>query len=91
MKLKVENTIRWKIGFNEEGRAIKESNARMVRWSDGSYSLHLGNEIFDVQKHTLQGVDNNHLFIRQGTGLQVNMYSLKALSEKHDIYSYIYE
>ena len=73
LKLKVENTIRWKIGFNDEGRAIKESNARMVRWSDGSYSLHLGNEIFDVQKHTLQGVDNNHLFIRQGTGLQVSL------------------
>ena len=37
LKLKVENTIRWRIGFDEEGRAIKESNARMVKWSDGSY------------------------------------------------------
>merc|ERR1712062_742703 len=42
---------------------------RMVKWSDGSYSLHLGNEIFDVTKQPLQG-DFNHLFIRQGTGLQ---------------------
>lgn len=47
----------------------KESNARMVKWSDGSMSLHLGNEIFDVYKQPLQG-DHNHLFIRQGTGLQ---------------------
>ena len=39
------------------------------RWSDGSMSLHLGNEIFDVYKQPLQG-DFNHLFIRQGTGLQ---------------------
>ena len=29
----------------------------------------LGNEIFDVTKQPLQG-DFNHLFIRQGTGLQ---------------------
>lgn len=32
-------------------------------------SLHLGNEVFDVYKQPLQG-DFNHLFIRQGTGLQ---------------------
>jgi hypothetical protein len=32
-------------------------------------SLHLGNEIFDVYKQPLQG-DFNHMFIRQGTGLQ---------------------
>ena len=34
-----------------------------------SLSLHLGNEIFDVHPMMLQG-DYNHLFIRQGTGLQ---------------------
>ena len=41
----------------------------VFRWSDGSLSLHLGSEIFDVHKQPLQG-DFNHLFIRQGTGLQ---------------------
>jgi len=69
LKLKVENTIRWRQGFDKEGHSIKESNARIVKWSDGSYSLHLGNEIFDVHKQPLQS-DFNHLFIRQGTGLQ---------------------
>jgi len=34
-----------------------------------SMSLHLGNEIFDVHKMPLQG-DVNHLFVRQGLGLQ---------------------
>lgn len=63
------NTIRWREDLDDEGNARKESNARMVRWSDGSMSLHLGNEIFDVYKQPLQG-DHNHLFIRQGTGLQ---------------------
>ncbi|XP_067275788.1 RNA polymerase-associated protein LEO1 [Pseudorasbora parva] len=69
LKLKVENTIRWRSRRDEEGIEIKESNARIVKWSDGSMSLHLGNEVFDVYKAPLQG-DHNHLFIRQGTGLQ---------------------
>ncbi|KAF2348988.1 Leo1-like protein [Trinorchestia longiramus] len=69
LKLKVENTIRWRLNFDNEGNAIRESNAKLVRWSDGSLSLHLGSEIFDVYKQPLQG-DHNHLFIRQGTGLQ---------------------
>ncbi|KAK1147497.1 hypothetical protein AOXY_G35515 [Acipenser oxyrinchus oxyrinchus] len=54
---------------DEDGTEIRESNARIVKWSDGSMSLHLGNEVFDVYKAPLQG-DHNHLFIRQGTGLQ---------------------
>lgn len=69
IKLKVSNTIRWREYMDDMGQMIKESNARMVKWSDGSMSLHLGNEIFDVYKQPLQG-DHNHLFIRQGTGLQ---------------------
>ena len=32
-------------------------------------SLHLGDEIFDVHTMPIQG-DFNHLFVRQGTGLQ---------------------
>uniref|UniRef100_A0A6J0THN7 RNA polymerase-associated protein LEO1 n=1 Tax=Pogona vitticeps TaxID=103695 RepID=A0A6J0THN7_9SAUR len=69
LKLKVENTIRWRTRRDDEGSEIRESNARIVKWSDGSMSLHLGNEVFDVYKAPLQG-DHNHLFIRQGTGLQ---------------------
>jgi len=68
VKLKVENTIRWRYAKDEEGNTIKESNSKMVRWSDGSLSMHLGNEIFDVTKPVIQG-DHNHFFIRQGTCL----------------------
>ena len=31
----VENTIRWRVKRDEEGNEIKESNARIVKWSDG--------------------------------------------------------
>lgn len=69
LKLKVGNTIRWRKYINDKGETVQDSNARFVRWSDGSLSLHLGSEIFDVYKQPLQN-DHNHLFIRQGTGLQ---------------------
>ncbi|XP_041535307.1 RNA polymerase-associated protein LEO1-like [Microtus oregoni] len=69
LKLKVENTIRWRIRRDEEGYKIKESNARIVKWSDGSMSLHLGSEVFDVYKVPLQN-NHNQLFIREDTGLR---------------------
>jgi len=69
LKLKVENTIRWKKFTDENGIELTESNAKFVRWSDNSMTLHLGSEVFDVYQMSLQG-DHNHLFIRQGTGLQ---------------------
>lgn len=67
--MKVSNTIRWREYLDDFGNPVKESNARMVQWSDGTMSLHLGSEIFDVYKQPIQN-DHNHLFIRQGTGLQ---------------------
>lgn len=54
LKLKVENTIRWREVFDKDGNVERESNARFIKWSDGSFSLHLGSEIFDVYKQPLQ-------------------------------------
>lgn len=51
--MKVENTIRWREVFDKDGNVVKESNARVIKWSDGSMSLHLGSEIFDVYKQPL--------------------------------------
>ncbi|KAI8893863.1 Leo1-like protein-domain-containing protein [Globomyces pollinis-pini] len=39
----IKTTVRWRHGLNEN-----ESNARVVRWSDGSFSLLVGDESFDV-------------------------------------------
>ncbi|XP_053784405.1 RNA polymerase-associated protein LEO1 [Desmodus rotundus] len=69
LKIKVENTIRWRTRQDEAGNEIKESNARIVKWSDGSLSLHLGSEVFDVYKAPLQG-NHTHLFVREDTGLR---------------------
>lgn len=61
---KVENTIRWRHAKDDEGADIKESNARVVRWSDGTMSLLLGAEVFDIHKTKIDG-EHNHLFVQQ--------------------------
>lgn len=49
LKTQAENTLRWKYGKGGDGATVtKESNARFVKWSDGSLSLQLGEELFDV-------------------------------------------
>nr|CAD2204437.1 unnamed protein product [Meloidogyne enterolobii] len=53
LKLKLENTIRWRTVRDEQGNEKRESNAKIVRWSDGSMSLYLGNEIFEVDKQKI--------------------------------------
>ncbi|OCF45100.1 RNA polymerase-associated protein LEO1 [Kwoniella heveanensis CBS 569] len=44
----VRNTIRWRWVTGGDGEPMRQSNARMLRWSDGSVSLQLGNDLFDV-------------------------------------------
>ncbi|KAG9089771.1 hypothetical protein FS749_001065 [Ceratobasidium sp. UAMH 11750] len=46
--LDVTNTIRWRWVQGANGEMKKESNSRIVRWSDGSMSLQLGTEVFDI-------------------------------------------
>lgn len=53
----VHNMIRWRYQRDKDGEIIRkddgglarESNTRLVQWSDGSYTLHIGNEAFDIQ------------------------------------------
>ncbi|WVR03652.1 hypothetical protein IAU60_000647 [Kwoniella sp. DSM 27419] len=44
----VRNTIRWRWVTGGDGEPKPQSNARMLRWSDGSVSLQLGSDLFDV-------------------------------------------
>lgn len=52
----VHNMIRWRYKTNEDGeyirdehgQPIRESNTRLVKWSDGSYTLHVGTEVLEM-------------------------------------------
>ncbi|WVO13298.1 hypothetical protein L204_100911 [Cryptococcus depauperatus] len=48
MMIGVKNTIRWRWITGPDGEPIRQSNARMLRWSNGSVTLQLGSDFFDV-------------------------------------------
>ncbi|KAI8974558.1 Leo1-like protein-domain-containing protein [Trametes punicea] len=64
IKLKVENTVRWRWTKDQFGQDRRQSNSRIVRWSDGSLSLQLGKELFDVT----QSIDTSGAVPRQALG-----------------------
>ena len=52
----VHNMIRWRYKKDDNGNPmrderglIRESNTKLVKWSDGSFTLHIGKEAFDIQ------------------------------------------
>jgi RNA polymerase-associated protein LEO1 len=47
--LDVRNTMRWRWVTGPDGKPTKQANARILRWSDGSMSLQLGQDMYDVQ------------------------------------------
>ncbi|KAH6581987.1 hypothetical protein BASA61_008734 [Batrachochytrium salamandrivorans] len=60
-RLHVENTIRWRYDANQQDQ--KNSNARLVRWADNSFSLLLGEELFEVAVTSLR--DQHHYLALQ--------------------------
>jgi RNA polymerase-associated protein LEO1 len=52
----VHNMIRWRyvtddngeVRRDDKGELVRESNTRLVKWSDGSYTLHVGQEVLEV-------------------------------------------
>jgi RNA polymerase-associated protein LEO1 len=54
----MHNMVRWRykrdgssgeLERDEDGKLVRESNTRLVKWNDGSVTLYIGNEAFDVQ------------------------------------------
>ncbi|OWM90378.1 hypothetical protein CDL15_Pgr014680 [Punica granatum] len=68
-RIRLENNIvRWRSVRNPNGTTTRESNARFVRWSDGSLQLLIGNEVLDISVQDAQH-DQAHLFLRHGKGI----------------------
>ncbi|XP_040378550.1 protein LEO1 homolog [Oryza brachyantha] len=63
-----DNVVRWRISKNDDGTESYESNARFVKWKDGSMQLLIGNEVLDMSVNE-SNHDNSHLFLRNGKGL----------------------
>ncbi|AJU08219.1 Leo1p [Saccharomyces cerevisiae YJM1527] len=43
-----ENTVRWRYSRDKDQHVFKESNTQIVQWSDGTYSLKVGEECTDI-------------------------------------------
>ncbi|XP_017104298.2 another transcription unit protein [Drosophila bipectinata] len=57
---RLKTTVRWREGQDQ----TKESNAVLIRWSDGSETFHVGEEAFDVMHHPVTD-DQNQIYVRQ--------------------------
>lgn len=55
-----ENTIRWRYSRGNNQHVFKESNARIIQWSDGTYSLKLGDEYSDI---LINDVENTYITV----------------------------
>eukprot|EP00727_Mastigamoeba_balamuthi_P007001 m51a1_g2921 putative rna polymerase-associated protein leo1 (296) ;mRNA; r:539162-540312 len=62
-------TIRWRNAFDENGHAIVESNARIVRWKDGRWQLYIGSSPFEIRFQDLSK-EHHHLFSHNGQDMQ---------------------
>ncbi|EGG23134.1 RNA polymerase II complex component [Cavenderia fasciculata] len=60
----VESVIRWRWALDQHGRPTKESNTRLIQWSDGSTHLFIGNEALEVKEHELAG-DQFYVYNKQ--------------------------
>ncbi|GJN24261.1 hypothetical protein PR202_gb11992 [Eleusine coracana subsp. coracana] len=63
-----DNIVRWRTVKNADGTKSCESNARIVKWKDGSMQLLIGNEVLDISVQEAHH-DQSHLFLRTGKGI----------------------
>jgi len=57
------NAVRWRNSVDEFGDTVRESNSRVVTWSDGSMSLFVGKECYDIVPSDYR--DFRDIYVRQ--------------------------
>ena len=57
-----ENAVRWR--YTGIDKKQKESNARIVKWEDGSMTVHVGKDVLQMNQSTLPP-NLHHLFAKQ--------------------------
>lgn len=79
----IENYIRWR-----EENSVKQSNAKLVKWEDGSYTMFVGNEAFEVtlteNPHTYSYIRHRGLYLKGRETTKKMMF--KPCSIKHRMF-----
>lgn len=65
-KLQYLNTMRWRYAKSKSNELFKQSNANIVEWDDGSMSLKLGTQYFDIKRNK---IDDNIVAFQNGETL----------------------
>ncbi|KAG2184530.1 hypothetical protein INT43_000439 [Umbelopsis isabellina] len=65
IRRQVESTMRWRQVVDENGKLATESNARLIEWEDGTMSLLLGSEYFDVNVKPMSNEEHHYLLAHQ--------------------------
>lgn len=80
-RLRTENVIRWRSNAEtSDPTRLCQSNAKLVRWSDGSMTLHLGAEVLAAMQQPLCD-SSTQLFTRhRGSNLECHGMILKKLA-----------
>jgi len=73
VKNETEDTVaRWRYKAESGGsmseKRESESNTRIVKWSDGSYTLHVGDEVLQLKEESLE-TNLHHLYAKQAAEL----------------------
>jgi len=77
-KARAENAVRWR----ETATGERQSNARLVRWSDGSMTLHVGGEVLVAQQVPIPE-GSTHLYTRHANrGQGANLECHGVLKQK---------
>ncbi|KAK9477582.1 Leo1-like protein-domain-containing protein [Lipomyces japonicus] len=50
LRAELQNTLRWRYTIDDKNQFKIQSNSKIIRWSDGSLSLKLGKEIFNIKE-----------------------------------------
>ena len=62
------NVVRWRWGIDEQGNRVKESNARIVKWSDGTTQLLIGGKVaLDAVARPIK--EHHAVFAKLGAGV----------------------
>jgi len=69
VRLRDANAIRWRWAPGPDGKLVRESNTRFVRWSDGTITLAVGDEVMDAREIDVSG-DHGFLFVRHPNLIQ---------------------
>jgi RNA polymerase-associated protein LEO1 len=69
IRLADANAVRWRWAPGSDGGLVRQSNARIVRWSDGSTTLSVGEEVFDARDIDISG-EHSFLYVRHPSAIQ---------------------